>query len=384
MAQTCFQGAADIEANAACHGVGGAKDIKSVLSRSSAHPVLDSTEHTNMDVLYGEGNTEPDDVAGKGVKFSDSKHAVCMDCHNPHKAQPETHAMPADPTGWYPATPNINTNLVSNALQGASGVEPTWPGTAWTQPTSFTTMKSAEKEYQICMKCHSYWGLGSSPNGISVYTLTSTGDVMTDLAFELAPMNASAHPVVVTLNNRTGSSTPRALDPKQLKDPWKTNNGNQTMYCSDCHGSDNETSGDPRGPHGSDLKYVLKGLNQYWPKKSDGSTLWDLDDLGDSGGMWGGGAGDYTGLFCSNCHDLMEPHKNQWGGMMSGVNANCVECHQVIPHGSSATRLLGYANFPAPYNYNGNSLKMTSYTKTSLTTVSKWNASSNSGSCQCH
>ena len=152
------------------------------------------------------------------------------------------------------------------------------------------------------------------------------------------------------------------------------------MYCSDCHGSDNELSGDPRGPHGSNLKYVLKGLNQYWPKKSSG-VLWDTNDLG--GGGWGGGAGDYTGLFCSNCHDLMEPHKNQWS-RMDGIRVNCVGCHQVIPHGSSAPRLFGYDGFPAPYNYNGDSLHLGEYIKTSLTSTSTGNALISQGSCFCH
>ena len=127
---------------------------------------------------------------------------------------------------------------------------------------------------------------------------------MPAVGLELDPMYASGHPGVVTLNNGTGSTATKALDPLQLKDPWKTNNGNQTMYCSDCHGSDNELTGDPRGPHGSNLKYVLKGLNQYWPKKSDYATLLDTNDLG--GGGWGGGAGDFTGLLCPDCQNGLD------------------------------------------------------------------------------
>ena len=143
-------------------------------------------------------------------------------------------------------------------------------------------------------------------------------------------------------------------------------------YCSDCHGSDAEMMGDPKGPHGSNLKFMLKGVNQYWPTKADGATLYELNDI--SGFE---GDGDDTGLFCKNCHDINYPH-SQWQAPMGPVNSafgtapgfwvkptDCVACHVAIPHGSPVSRLIGYKNFPSPYNYKGNSLKMQGYKKTS-------------------
>ncbi|OHD99005.1 MAG: hypothetical protein A3E21_02620, partial [Sulfurimonas sp. RIFCSPHIGHO2_12_FULL_36_9] len=350
--QTCFQGAASSEAGAKCHGVGGAKDIKSILSRTYTHPVLaednlPGTQHTNLDSLYGTGHLDP--LAIKGMEWATNKHAVCMDCHNPHRAKPGTHVASGS---WYSA-PGTSTNLVSNVLKGVPGIEPTWP-TAWTQPTTFTTMAAAEKEYQICFKCHSYWGVGTATKGLSIYT-SAGGTPLTDVAWEMNINNKSGHSVVINQLGRTGSYPPKELNTVQLLTPWKENPGLNTMYCSDCHGADNELNGDPKGPHGSNLKYILKGDNQFWPKKIDGVTLYTLDDI------FNGTAG---GVMCMNCHDINHPHDKWRNNMKNQAGTTpCVGCHVAVPHGSPVSRLIGYSTFPAPYNYGGNSLKMTGWKK---------------------
>lgn len=336
---TCFQGAAGSVATAACHGTGGAKDIESVLSRSYGHPVnqIDGV-HTNLDTLYGTG-VQRDPAGSKGLSWDDSKHAECMDCHNPHKTQVGTHTLAGE---WYPIAPS---NLVSNTLKGVSGVEPNWTPRG-TQPRTFTTLESATKEYQICLKCHSYWALGDAPNGVSSHFLLSAGINITDQAWEFNPNNRSAHPVVMPLNQMTGNYEPKALDVSHMKAPW-TNVGNQTMYCSDCHGADNEIGGDPKGPHGSNHKFMLKGDNNYWPLKPDGTyytvfgdVKFTTNDVND-------------GLFCRNCHNIFvdnpgaSSHRHNFGGM----SGPCVNCHIAVPHGSPVSNLLGYRTFPEPYNY---------------------------------
>lgn len=388
--QTCFQGAAATESEAACHGVGGAKDIKSVLLKQYRHPVLAEdndagTQHTNLDALYGTGN--PDPLGYKGMDWATNRHAVCMDCHNPHRARAGTHVT--DGT-WY-GTPSETGNAVSNVLQGVPGVEPTWPPLEWTQPTTFTTMESAEKEYQICFKCHSYWGLGDAVNGLSIYT-TAGGTPLTDVAWEMNKENKSGHPVVFPNNalGRPGSTAPIALIPDQLLIPWKNNPGGNTMYCSDCHGNDTEINGDPKGPHGSDLKYLLKGYNHSWPSRnSDGHyyTLADVQTTGDY--IENGDAYDIAtaDLFCKNCHDVKYPH-TLWNNMMQSGNVDnvtCIECHVAVPHGSPISRLIGYSNFPEPYNHNGNSLTITNgYRKNDFATVQKTDVFSSHSGMGCH
>jgi len=364
--QTCFQGAASDTVGAACHGdnAGTAVNIETVANRTYAHPIISANNpdgsHTNLDVLYGED--EPvDPNGGKGVAWSNNKHAVCMDCHNPHKAKKGTHVT--DGT-WY-GIPSANTNNVSPALEGVTGVEPTWP-TEWTQPTAFTTLESSTKEYQICFKCHSYWGLGttlSATNPATTYPSVSDpfSVPITDVAWEMNINNKSGHPVVIQNNLRGGTSyEPKALPAAALLSPWNNNPGGNTMYCSDCHGADNELGGDPKGPHGSDLKFMLKGENQYWPTNPDGATLYNLRDINKI---------EDSDLFCKNCHDISVPHRG-WIPTMANMNISCVGCHVAVPHGSPVSRLIGYDTFPEPYNYNGNSLALQGWRKNSIDNLS--------------
>ncbi|WP_297473612.1 cytochrome c3 family protein [Persephonella sp.] len=352
--QTCFKGAAGQSNLAPCHGTGGAKDIESLLppDRQYGHPVKTiSNIHTILDVLYGYTSTEIDPAGTYDIKFSGSKHAECMDCHNPHKASPGTHADNADPSGWYPQNP---TNLVSNTLSGVYGIEPVWPG-RWTQPSTFKTMAEAQKEYQICMKCHSRWGLGDSTNGDCTTPNTSSQSniVLTDQSCEFNPYNRSAHPVVMTTNEMLalGGRYAAPLTAAQLLPPWNSNVGNQTMYCTDCHGADAEDGVDPRGPHGSANKFMLKGPNTNWPTKPDG-TLYTTGDV--KAVANGTDPNALDGLFCINCHDLTQadPHMLTWPRPMRSIA--CVKCHVAVPHGSPISRLIGYETMPEPYNYNYN------------------------------
>lgn len=355
---TCFMGASNDRATAPCHGTGSILeriDIESVLDRPYSHRSVKLADgvHTNLDVLYGT-NVTVFPTGTKGLSFADSKHVECVDCHNPHKVGSLNHVNDAD------IYPTIPTNSVSLTLRGVPGVEPTWP-TEWNQPTTFTTLESSTKEYQICLKCHSYWGVGATltvKNPATGYQSVSDpiNVPLTDVAWEMNKNNKSGHPVVVNQLSRTGSYAPKQLDTSQMLIPWKNSPGGYSMYCSDCHGSDNELNVvDPKGPHGSNQLFMLKSSigDYYWPTKPDGVTLYTMDDIGN--------AGD-TGLFCKNCHDPSYPH-TQWSMNMSGKGYTCVTCHMAIPHGSPVSRLIGYNTFPAPYNYGGNSLQMIGWKK---------------------
>ncbi len=366
---TCFQGASSLANETACHGSSSSATtnrIQTVITSTYMHPTTTiSGKHTDLDVLYPTGGTP---AGSLGLDWSNAKHAECVDCHNPHKAN-NTPAR-VGTAAWYPTTNDATSNQTakSGALTGVTGVQP-GSATIWTVPTTFTTQESSTYEYQICFKCHSYWALRDT-DGITTYT-TASGVTVTDQAMEFNPNNKSAHPVVVTLNNQTGSYAPKPLASTQMSAPWATNLGNQVMYCSDCHGADNETAGDPKGPHGANVKYMLKGTNKYWPTKSDYATMWTLNDVRSGGG---------SGLFCLNCHPIYG------GGAYSGFfnyvhsrsdhyNYSCVTCHIVIPHGGKRSRLIGYnnADTPSPYNYGGNSLRITQFKKTSPGSYAKSN-----------
>ncbi|MDD2780056.1 cytochrome c3 family protein [Sulfuricurvum sp.] len=376
--QTCFQGAAGTVSTAPCHGsnpAAGGKNIQSLLSRSYKHPVATSGKHTNLDVFFGAATST---LSEPGVDWSLNKHAECTDCHNPHQAQKGNHVISAIPNSYYPDIPS---NAVSGALRGVTGVDismpSSWPS-RWTLPqTEFVTVQSSTKEYQICFKCHSYWGLGGTGNytndvngirsPVTTHLLSGAGysaaeKYVTDQAWEFNPYNRSAHPVVMTINqmwdlsSRSTSVTAagRHVGPLQatrMKAPWNTNVGNQTMYCSDCHGADDEIGTDPKGPHGSNKSYMLKGVGKYWPKAPSG-VLWNIDAA----------LAVSPDLFCQNCHETQDVPIHQFkSGGRQFTNVVCVNCHVAVPHGSPLSRLMGYSNFPEPYNYGGNSLKLTQY-----------------------
>ncbi len=176
--------------------------------------------------------------------FADgNRHAECGDCHSVHGALAGTH----DGTN----------NLVSNALKGAWGVEPTWAVTVptptdnanlFSEPTGFTKVDPATKEYQICMKCHSN------------YTTLPSGS--RNLAEELDPKFPSTHGIVEPGDNAFCNST-------TMNEPWGTN---KVAWCSDCHRSDIST--DPEGPHGSNQEHLL--VATIVSDKVNGTPLCDV------------------------------------------------------------------------------------------------------------
>jgi hypothetical protein len=142
------------------------------------------------------------------------------------------------------------------------------------------------------------------------------------------------------------------------------------MYCSDCHGAANEESGDPKGPHGSSYKYMLKGPNKLWPigNAEVPFSLNDISGKNKSDGFplntdWS------TTLFCLNCHPIYsggqwmtKAHKehNDKDYKPDGTtthNVYCIACHSVIPHGNKRSRLIvygregGYGVDVEPYIY---------------------------------
>ncbi|MBI4061914.1 MAG: cytochrome c3 family protein [Elusimicrobia bacterium] len=303
-----------------CHGapaLPGAKSVKNLFAKASKHPV--------ETVAGAHVNPELD---GANLKTG-RRHSECWDCHNPHRAKTGTHATPG--------------NAIGGALLGAWGVEPYYTGASWIAATSFTRQVFNDatnyKEYQLCLKCHSYYAYGATPPA-----------GYTDQSAEYNPNNRSAHPVRNSANVQTGAVAPKALAGAQLSPPWNTssNLGNQTMTCSDCHGSD--VASDPAGPHGSASQYMLKGPKRYWPKNAAGA-LWTLADVKNNANSWS------TNLFCANCHPLYA--NGAWTNNVHEeedhrkAGVSCVTCHVVVPHGSKRSRLIGYKADPTPYNYGG-------------------------------
>jgi hypothetical protein len=194
----------------ACHdGSPVAKNILGQFTKSYRHPTSDYsgrhawTEGGNP-TAYGTAN----------------RHAECEDCHNSHVATADATVPTA------PAASNVIRGVGRVAVtNGAAGTIPAYTYRASTDATGPIT------EYQMCFKCHSSWT--TQPAGQS------------DTALQFNSNNPSYHPLEATGKNTN-------INPSSFVNGWT---GLSSMYCSDCHTSEDGTV---RGPHGSQYRYLLK------------------------------------------------------------------------------------------------------------------------------
>jgi len=170
--------------------------------------------------------------------------------------------------------------------------------------------------------------------------------------------------------------------------PWNdatgSNVGNQTMYCSDCHGSNTAAGtavptggedGKPWGPHGSENYFVLKGgwsnstgyvqngvsggatendlcfkchdWNEYANPNNPSPNLSGFSNVSGSAGCvaYGGGyanAGDNLHVF----HARLA--YNAVATTSNGTTFACTNCHTAVPHGWKNKALLVNLNDVGP------------------------------------
>jgi Doubled CXXCH motif (Paired_CXXCH_1) len=336
------------------------------------------------------------------------RHAECTDCHSPHRVVkfrlftggPGGISGAPDPAGTHrhdEASGYTHTNLASGVLRGAWGVEPQYGSTSFQQLPSGYTVKRGDpgasidtsvgagyvtREYQVCMKCHSDNGYadnnvypggnrpqlgrigGTAPgtNNLTIYTNQAK-------EFQAPPSHQGDGTAVnsgagsrYTTNNHRGwhpvmAATGRnGAGASAFRPPWGNAVGTQTMYCSDCHGSntaDNSVvppggeNGTPWGPHGSNNNFLLKGL-------------WDINvganDRGDNGPNANG--------LCFKCHNPNTYANRDGSGVTGFFNSDrgnlhayhtdkierirCNWCHVAVPHGWKNKALLVNLNDVGP------------------------------------
>ncbi len=282
------------------------KDIQSQIAHAttagqSGHPA-------NTDAVHNSA-TEFNNAAFGNTLGVTGRHANCLDCHEPHQAQPTSGNVRVVGSA-------TNGNVAGPALQGAWGAKFGGTLAAFAAPTSANFTKTTiaagtEPEATLCFKCHSaYYGtLPASPSG---------GFTETDQAREFNPANVSFHPVL-------GSSSAKLGNTGNVLAPWTRTS---LMTCTDCHESDVTT--DPNGPHGSAAKFILKGPNTTWNATLQPAT----------------GGTMPAGTFCANCHAASFsgsrfPHTNGFHeGSQQGAPVYCMSCHIAIPHGSGHVGML--------------------------------------------
>ena len=276
-----------------------------------------------------------------------NRHIECEDCHEPHKSTRDAAAGTTLPP------------MIQPEMYLASGVDPTWTGAG--APSGFTWQTQAQREYQVCFKCHSSfttlptyqpngWGWTGAAwnyvaNGLPKLTTTNTSQVLDsrDMAQELNPNNTSFHPVIAKGRNT-------AIPAAAFVNGWSVNS---MVYCADCHTNANQPA-NGYGPHGSPRLHLLDGTMNY-------TTVDSTNNRNFQG----------NGELCFKCHDYTlyvsgtatttntgfrtgngdNFHAFHSGGQGS-FGVPCYECHDT--HGSEQQHLINFnsaaVTFPAGYN----------------------------------
>ncbi|HZL43237.1 MAG TPA: cytochrome c3 family protein [Verrucomicrobiae bacterium] len=184
-----------------CHNGGmGGKDLAREFNKASVHPVLTTSS------LH--------DAAENPLNLT-TRHASCVDCHNPHAANDAKAIRPN----------------AGGALVGVEGVD-----------ASGSIVKNITREYELCFRCHGdtlVKGPASVPRNI----------VQPNMRLRFSPGNLSFHPVEMPGKNGNVPS---------LLAPW---NAASVIYCSDCHNNDqgpNAGGAGANGPHGSMYSPLLE------------------------------------------------------------------------------------------------------------------------------
>jgi len=178
-----------------------------------------------------------------GLAFGGTnRHVECEDCHEPHEATRGGSSAPA----------------IHREMNEVSGVMPVWSGPG--APTSFIWLDQAEREHQVCFKCHSSYttlptyapdgwdGSQYIADGLRKLTNTDPNQVpdSRDMAQEFNPYNTSFHPVVAPGKNPNIPDT-------AFVNGWTASS---MVYCTDCHFNPNSAT-EGAGPHGSPLLHIL-------------------------------------------------------------------------------------------------------------------------------
>ena len=372
--ETCYQchsAAGDVLVN---QGLGNfpVPDVKLDFDSARRMPIAAQPESHDIGTALagrpGKDFLESQALLGKGRPLN--RHVECSDCHNPHRLIKnrlfnDVSIVP-DLAGTHShEAGDLHTNLASGALKGTWGIEPIYASTNFLAvPVGYDLKRGnppigastdvaspwVTREYQVCLKCHSDFAFSVPPDlgQFAGGTLPGTNALtrFTNQALEFqAPLgdrgepggeHRSWHPVM----DSTGRTTAlRQANANSWVAPWNNASfiGTQTMYCSDCHGSETAPGtvvpsggedGRSWGPHGSAHDFILKG---QWNEQT-------------------GGPGTENHL-CFKCHSFTMYATKQGRGVPSGfggsVDANlhafhadkigdslrCVSCHVAVPHG---------------------------------------------------
>ncbi|HEY0884905.1 MAG TPA: multiheme c-type cytochrome [Ramlibacter sp.] len=397
--ETCYQCHTTAAESILNTGLGTVPDIKTDFTTvGNKHmPIASSEQDAGLEVhdIKDANFTETRETLG--LLSNTNRHAECTDCHNPHRvtrnnlfnASGDNTKRTHQPGGSAPSATS-NGNIASGALRGTFGVEPLYSGASFFDlPNNYEEKKGdggtgastdvgsawVTREYQICLKCHSDFGYNDDnvlPSGTKRPELGTPGTSSpranftryTNQAREFqAPgghkgaqtaagtaagagtdFNANNHRSWHPVMDVTGRGTAQrnGASANSWNAPWNGNVGNQTMYCTDCHGANTAdgsiTPTGAWGPHGSSNNFILKGT---WDTSSGSGQANTICFKCHSSNAYGDGGGG-TGFRGGGKGDLHAYHRTKVGPL------RCNWCHVAVPHGWKNKSLLVNLNDTGP------------------------------------
>jgi len=352
---TCFQ-CHTTDTSSVLKGTNTAKDIETANLLGGKHTASDFDSATNLH------NITNADFQEEQANIKNNRHVTCSDCHNPHRIVKTTlNSGAISSSALHEHTDGVvHTNLIPGALSGVSGVEPDFTNEPSFNPHSNAsqitfvekfgaagTADATTKEYQVCLKCHSNWGIEETD-------ITKMGSNVTNLlaksntAADFGKFAVSYHPVINETNNDgsdfgggENKSIQSKVDSSNFLAPF-SNIGSQTMLCSDCHNSNVPGAADvnvlAQGPHGqsnlvsasgNDLCVDCHDPAQYQTANTapQNSGFSCVDDT----------SGCAKAVTAGNANNLHAFHAGPTG---TGADNVCTDCHVKIPHGWRNKALL--------------------------------------------
>ncbi len=353
-----------------------------------------------------------------------NRHVECTDCHNPHRVVRRRNFFDTNLNGTLDAAGTHNhdnaaphTNIASGVLRGAWGVEPVYAnnnfnlepsdfivkrGDPGTSTSTLVTETYVTREYQVCLKCHSNYAYDTPPNlGASGVTTPSGVNHMSTYTNQAQEYNSpdshkgevslgadgGADPLFNTNNHRawhpvmnaTGRTTSvRGANANNWITPFNNAVGTQTMYCTDCHGSNTaagtvdpdpgQENGAVWGPHGSSNYFLLKGdwsgnvpgslVNDFTQRQGTGEDIasndhlcfkcHDYDQYASTSGSTqdSGFSGFSCGMMCGPGFSLRRNFHRFHVQQVSQFRCNL--CHVAVPHGWKNKNFLVNLNDVGP------------------------------------
>lgn len=271
----------------------------------------------------GAASTLPVGSAGTNtVAYVTREYQLCFKCHSSYANGP----LKTDFPDLKPSTGRGGSPTGSNNMLAYTNVAAEFAARATDPPSSGLDQGEASNIGNACIGGTDCAPLGSYPRDAkSGGAGPATGDVN----------HRSWHPVVFP-TGRTKVERGSA-NFNNIRPPFDTKVGTQTMHCSDCHGNRlSYTAGSGpkldqvQGPHGSDDVFLLKGTydsNTSLSNYNDGTRLCGNCHQPRVNGIVSGFAGNHepdgnmAGLRCQACH-ITVPHG--WKNKAFLVNRNCV------------------------------------------------------------